>query len=563
MSHDRHQLSPARDIMTAHNKTLVLLGSMQLAIYVAITMFSSRFALDSPETERPLAMVLSLLWTAFACYLLSYWLVRSDRSRACLYTIATFAFLFRFVMIWSQPIQEVDIYRYLWDGRVTQAGVNPFRYSPEEIEFAERAADVPEDLARSSELRQASPAVAEIFARIHYREVPTVYPPASQLVFACAAWLTPIAAEFSTHVLVLKAVLLLFDLGTFLLLARLLSRLNMPMSLSLLYCWCPLVIKEFANSGHLDSIAVFFTVATIWLLLPPCSKAETGTARQPLWRSCLAAVFWAVSVLAKCYPIVLGPVLTSWLWRRHRWSAVVPLTVFATAVVTGYIPFRSGERASDTAGNEMASSNHDAFEGLRTFLTRWEMNDLIFNVLSANLGPDYEGLPRPWYVFVPASQRFALDSQLRTLLSRVGIDESTVDAPFLFTHVMLGSLLIAICGFIALNRWQDDEAELPRRVFYCLAWMWYLSATQNPWYWTWALPFLPFIRGPWLLTSGMALAYYLRFWFEYQFPSPPVFGTHYDGTQFFDYVVVWLEHLPVLVMVPVCWCVRRKKETPR
>jgi hypothetical protein len=81
--------------------------------------------------------------------------------------------------------------------------------------------------------------------------------------------------------------------------------------------------------------------------------------------------------------------------------------------------------------------------------------------------------------------------------------------------------------------------------FLTVAWFWLLLPTQNPWYWTWALPFLPFARRrAWLVMSGLAFVYYLRFWLMHQFPATALAGTPYSGPMFFDYVVVWLEFAP-------------------
>ena len=44
-----------------------------------------------------------------------------------------FGLLFRCAIIPSQQIQEDDVYRYLWDGKVFAHGINPFKFSPEEI----------------------------------------------------------------------------------------------------------------------------------------------------------------------------------------------------------------------------------------------------------------------------------------------------------------------------------------------------------------------------------------------------------------------------------------------
>jgi hypothetical protein len=81
-----------------------------------------------------------------------------------------------------------------------------------------------------------------------------------------------------------------------------------------------------------------------------------------------------------------------------------------------------------------------------------------------------------------------------------------------------------------------------------LAWFWLLSPTQNPWYWAWALPFLPFARGrAWYAVSGLVMLYYFRFWLQYHYPEAPALGTIYGGPRLFDFVVSWFEYAPWFV----------------
>jgi len=47
--------------------------------------------------------------------------------------IVVFAVAFRVLLLFSEPIQEVDAYQYLWDGQAAAAGINPFRFSPQQV----------------------------------------------------------------------------------------------------------------------------------------------------------------------------------------------------------------------------------------------------------------------------------------------------------------------------------------------------------------------------------------------------------------------------------------------
>jgi hypothetical protein len=138
-------------------------------------------------------------------------------------------------------------------------------------------------LKRLVRLRDESP----FFDRINHPHVRTVYPPVAEIVFALSASLAP------DNVIFMKTVIVLFDVGALVLLCFLLRHLGLPPERMVVYAWCPLALKEFANSGHLDAIALFFATASVlaWL------------RRRP-W---LGLGLLAVATGAKLYPLVLLP----------------------------------------------------------------------------------------------------------------------------------------------------------------------------------------------------------------------------------------------------------------
>lgn len=98
----------------------------------------------------------------------------------------------RVIVLFSEPIQEVDIYRCIWDGAVANEGISPFAYAPLEIQEAASQGAVNARLATQRDSKmgkliratRANPGVAETLNRVHYAQVPTVYPPSAKLYFA-------------------------------------------------------------------------------------------------------------------------------------------------------------------------------------------------------------------------------------------------------------------------------------------------------------------------------------------------------------------------------------------
>jgi hypothetical protein len=447
---------------------------------------------------------------------------------------------------------------------VLAEGINPYRYSPTQVEAARDGEPATPELATLASVLHRSPEVAKIFSLIDHRSVPTIYPPLSEAVFGATALITPERAPVRVQVGVFKGVLLLFDLATVLLVMGLLRNLNQPPARALAYAWCPLVLKEFANTGHLDAIAVCFTAAVFWLLTLPRRENNSASAvsqspMQPQFRDWLAAGLWAGAVLAKLYPVVLAPVLLAFWWRRVRWRTSGLLAAFALVVLGGFAMLPPVSQAPKI--ETLAPAEHSSFSGLGEFLRRWEMNDLLFSVVYENVrlrSQEHAG-QEPWYSVLPSAAREHMNATLASAAAIGGLDVPANRFAFLFTQGLAGATLLALAGALALRRWPDDSREaLLRRSFLCLAWLWLLSATQNPWYWTWALPLVVFVSRAWLLVSGFALIHYLRFWFVHQFPDATLPGG-LTGMRLFDEVVVWIEHGLPLCAVALAACLRRKR----
>ncbi|MEX1224750.1 MAG: hypothetical protein WEA31_09405, partial [Pirellulales bacterium] len=195
---------------------LTLCGAGSACLYGIVNYLSWRFDYGSPAQQRPIVVVLAVFAMLFLIYLAAIRFARQARQdRKLLAVIIGWAVVFRVVLLCSLPIQEVDIYRYLWDGSVVNAGVDPFQYSPQQVRDADtNISDV--DLRLLVDLRDGQPPLVEILNRVHFGELTTIYPPVSQAAFAVAVAVTPTEASVWTRVRVMKALLILFDLATLL-----------------------------------------------------------------------------------------------------------------------------------------------------------------------------------------------------------------------------------------------------------------------------------------------------------------------------------------------------------
>ena len=242
--------------------------------------------------------VLALVQGAF--YLAAVALTwRGGLSRRALIAVVAVAALMRLAVLLAPPYLSDDINRYVWDGRVEGAGINPYRYVPADPHLAA--------------LRDQT-----IFPNINRSDyAPTIYPPVAEYIFF-------LGTRLSASLTAMKATLLAFELAGVLLLLRLLRDSRLPPGRILIYAWHPLTLWEFAGSGHVDAAVVTFVVLALW-----------ARRREAAWLSGSAL---AAAALVKFFPAVLFPAL----YRRWDWK--MPLAA-AVTVIVAYLPFIGAGRA--------------------------------------------------------------------------------------------------------------------------------------------------------------------------------------------------------------------------
>ncbi len=557
----------------------LLLAAVSCSLYALLARCSAQFEYTDACRDRPIPEALAWLGAAFVVYLLAVlFAARSPLRRGQLGFLVGAAIAYRLILLPSVPIQEIDFYRYLWDGNVVCQGINPFRYPPRVVLAARRELIRDDRLARLAELRDADPHLRTVLERIHYAELPSVYPPVSQAVFAAAAWTTPRHATVEQRVIVLKIWLAVFDLATLGLVILLLRDTRRPLGLCIVYGWCPLVLKEFSNSGHLDTIAVLLTTFAIWLVTRSLAEpaAAATTARPPrqhlVFRKGLAAVAasgaLALAIGAKLYPVLLVPLFAALVVQRLGWRwfwAAADVFLATTLIVLWPLLPPLGHRGQPQPGGMNSTAAQPALtlgaaadpsRGLKMFLMRWERNDFLFKIAIENVMPAgvRQDRPQPWFSVVPDAPRAAL---IGPLAARFAGDRW--QASFFVVRVVSLLAIGVLAAWCVRRTLRNPGAEVwLESAFLILAWFWFLSPTLNPWYWAWVMPLLVFARSRvWLWMSGVALLYYLRFWFLYQFPDTPVAGTPYVGATFFDFVVTWCEFGPWLACLFLSHVIRR------
>lgn len=296
---ERHDHKSAADFsFRAVFATMLVLGLLSTGIYWL------NFKIDAlvpifthlPDIQRYVILFLVLS----ALYFTGVWLIlkvlpAESKSWWLTGMILFFAVLFRIGLIAPDPsVLSKDMYRYMWDGRVQQNGINPYLYPPGANELKGLRDDT-------------------IFPHINRKDYPTLYPAAAQIFFRVFYSLV------GDSVTGFKAIMVFFDILTLLVLAALLGSWGLNLARLIIYAWNPLVIFEISYSGHLEGITVFFMTGALYLYAV---------------RKKMAAIFMlTLSAAVKLYPALL---LAAFLDRGSRLKGMI---IFSSTIILLYLPF--------------------------------------------------------------------------------------------------------------------------------------------------------------------------------------------------------------------------------
>lgn len=260
------------------------------------------------------------LFGAFSVAFLGYWgIIRKSIKGKDLQVLIGLGLGLRLLMVVAFPLLSDDIYRFIWDGLLINAGENPFAHLPAHY------------LEVGNEVAGLTP---ELFAKLNSPDYYTIYPPIAQGVFAFATWLSP--GSWYGAGLVMKLFLLACEIGSLAIMYRLLrdhfgqdKALGIaatPVGSLLLYWLNPLIIVEICGNLHFEGAMVFFLLLAFWLLI------KNKWAR--------AGMAMAASVASKLLPLLLLPYLIRRLWGKPFWIFSVAL---GTTILLFFAPLLAAE----------------------------------------------------------------------------------------------------------------------------------------------------------------------------------------------------------------------------
>jgi hypothetical protein len=294
-----------------------------LAALTGLILLIARPSLD-PARIIQLALVAGA-WIAFGC---AAWLLRKVTLRLAVGLILAGGIAVQAVALAGPPQNSSDLYRYIWDGRVQAAGIDPYLYAPADAGVAKLRNDFLwsgngpgnyGDCVTKPHKDPADPADSLVMGctKLNRPGVPTVYPPVAEAYFFAVQFATP--ADNSTTPIqaaaaacaVLITLMLLFGL----------RKLGKDPRLAALWAWCPTVAIEAGQNAHVDVVACVLTLAALFLL----ARARTEG------RTILGGVLIGLAIATKVTPVLVMPAVL-----RRGWLLISAAA--ATAISLVYAP---------------------------------------------------------------------------------------------------------------------------------------------------------------------------------------------------------------------------------
>jgi alpha-1,6-mannosyltransferase len=192
-----------------------------------------------------------------------------------------------------------DLFRYQWEGKIQNAGFNPYLISPADPQLDQLRHDFPQA------------------AKINHPELRAVDPPGAELLFK-------VLSAITDWPLFYKILFAIADLLVAALLLRLIGGESRYRDASW-YAWNPLVVYSFAGAAHFDSLMILSMVGGILALV----RSTTQTESEAKWSwAVLAAVLFGIAVslnLVAASLLLLCAIALRWRAIALALTALIPV----------------------------------------------------------------------------------------------------------------------------------------------------------------------------------------------------------------------------------------------
>lgn len=288
--------------MTSRISSYWNLHRLSILIVLASLLLYASFGYDLERTD-----FIKLSTLVFALFFFCYKLIQFEKWNFNFLLVA--GILFRLIFLMAEPNLSQDFYRFIWDGELVLAGINPYLHTPDMIMESGEIL-----LANAQELHNG---MGSLSARNYSN-----YPPLNQFLFAIAAFLG--GKSIMGSVIAMRSIIILADIGVYYFGKKLLRFVNRSPHLIFWYFLNPLVVIELTGNLHFEGVMLFFFIWGLCLL----------SANKWLF----AAVAFAFSISIKLIPLMFLPLFSSHFGfiKSLKFYIILGLTL-----LIGVVPFYS------------------------------------------------------------------------------------------------------------------------------------------------------------------------------------------------------------------------------
>lgn len=247
----------------------------------------------------PLILLMVVLFAA-------YWLaIKKFAGAEYFNSLMSLALVARLIFVFAVPSLSDDYFRFIWDGVLTNAGINPYLYQPQQLH------GVPGTLPMFLD---------ELKFGMNSLPYYSPYPPVAQAIFWISVKLG--GHQLLNNIMIMRLTGLLAEAGSIWVMLRMLGHFKLPRRLVFLYALNPLVILELTGNLHGESLLIFFLLSSFYLLA--------------IHRNFAAAVLLGLAVATKLLPLIFLPAILSYsgLKKGLAFCLVTMLTLALT-----FLPF--------------------------------------------------------------------------------------------------------------------------------------------------------------------------------------------------------------------------------
>lgn len=269
-----------------------------LSYFLFLVALATYGAMAYTVQRHETAQLLVLYFLLFGVYV---WILKTATDKDVKFWVIA-SVLFRLSLLVAIPSLSDDFYRFIWDGRLIANGFHPFAELPGF--YLQNDINIP-GIDQS------------LYNQLNSPEYFTIYPPFAQFIFWVSVWLSP--QSILGSVVVMKSFIIAAEVGSILLLQKLLVRFNLNARNVLIYALNPLVILELTGNLHFEAFVIFFILLALYLLL----HNKIGQA----------GIAFAVSIAAKLLPIIFLPLFLIRLGLKRS------LVFYGSVLVGSFILF--------------------------------------------------------------------------------------------------------------------------------------------------------------------------------------------------------------------------------